>query len=46
MSELLQRIGSGELAEWAAELYVLRPEDEERAMEQAQADAEKEARTP
>ena len=43
MGELLDRIGSAELAEWAAELYVLRPEDEERAIEEAKSEAEKEA---
>ncbi len=40
VSEVLQRVGSAELAEWSAELFVLRPEDEERAMEQAKREAE------
>ncbi len=40
VAEVLARVGSAELAEWSAELYVLRPEDEERAMEQAKAEAE------
>ncbi len=44
MGELLDRIGSAELAEWAAELYVLRPEDEERAMKEAEREAEEEAK--
>jgi hypothetical protein len=35
VGELLRRIGAAELAEWEAELYVLRPEDEEAAMEAA-----------
>ena len=40
MGELLDRMGSAELAEWEAELYVLRPEDEEEAMAEARAEAE------
>lgn len=39
MAELLQRIGSTELAEWIAELAVLRPEDEKKAYAQAERDA-------
>jgi hypothetical protein len=42
VGELLKRIGAAELAEWEAELYVLRPEDEEAAMEEARAEAERE----
>ncbi len=40
VAEVLARVGSAELAEWAAELYVLRPEDEERAMDEAKREAE------
>lgn len=40
MGELLNRIGSSELDEWIVELGMLRPEDEEKAMK----DAEKKAK--
>lgn len=43
MGELLLRMGSGELAEWAAE-FGLRAEDEERAIEEAKSEAEEDAR--
>lgn len=39
MAELLQRMGSSELAEWIAELALLRPEDEKKAYEQAEREA-------
>ena len=39
MGELLQRIGSFEVMEWIAELSVLRPEDEKKAMEEAEKEA-------
>lgn len=39
MGELLQRIGSEEIAEWIFELGVLRPEDDQRARDEAQKQA-------
>lgn len=39
MGELLQRMGSAEVAEWIAELGQLRPEDEDAAVKQAEKDA-------
>lgn len=39
MAELLNRMGSSEIAEWVTELAVLRPEDEKKAYEQAEKDA-------
>ena len=39
MAELLQRIGSAEIAEWAAE-YMLRNKDEAAAYERAREEAE------
>ena len=37
MAEMLASTGSAEIAEWIAELGVLRPEDEKRAMDEAKA---------
>lgn len=42
MAELLKRVGSAELAEWIVELGVLRPEDEKKAI----AEAERKAARP
>lgn len=39
MGELLQRMGSTELAEWIEELGHLRPEDEELARKEAEKEA-------
>jgi hypothetical protein len=39
VGELLQRIGSQELAEWIVELGQLRPADEKAAMEKAEREA-------
>ncbi len=39
MAELLNRMGSAEIAEWVVELGVLRPEDEKEAMEKAEKEA-------
>lgn len=41
VSEVLRRLGSAEIAEWRAELYVLRPEDEKSAMDAAREEAER-----
>lgn len=40
VAELGQRMGSAELAEWIAELGILRPEEERDAIERAKAEAE------
>lgn len=40
VAEVEQQMGSAEVAEWIAELGVLRPEDERAAIERARAEAE------
>ncbi len=41
VAELLERMGSAEVAEWMAELGVLRPADEKAAYEEAEQKAKR-----